>query len=92
MLRRPVETALRTLIGMVDDVTRLALPDRHVHRVDDELGLEVVTHCPSDNPAAEGIKDDRQIQEASPGWQWSKKRGWAVLRKERGFNPAIAAA
>lgn len=54
-------------IGMVDDVARHALPDRHVHRVDDELGLEVVTHSPSDNPAAEGIEVDRQIQEARPG-------------------------
>ena len=50
----------------MDDTPRLALPDRHVHRVDDELGLEVVSHRPSDDPAAEGVQDDRQIQESGP--------------------------
>lgn len=55
---------MRSLIAAVNDVPGPALSDRHVHRIDDQLSLEVVPHGPPDDPAAEGIEDDGQIQEA----------------------------
>ena len=51
----------------MDDVGRLALSDRHVQRVKDELGFQTVPHSPADDPAGESIEHDGQIQEPGPG-------------------------
>ena len=52
---------------MVNDALRFALRDRHVHRVDDKLRLEIMPHCPADDPSREGIEHDGQVDEARPG-------------------------
>jgi hypothetical protein len=52
---------------MVNDGARSPLPDRHIHRVDDELRLEIVPHRPTDDPPREGIEHDGQVDEARPG-------------------------
>ena len=37
------------------------------HLIEDELGLEIVAHDPTDDPATEGVDDDRQMQESYLG-------------------------
>ena len=64
VLRRPVESALRTLIAMVDDVLRLAGGERHVERIEHDAGLQIGREGPSDDPARPGIHDDGQEQES----------------------------
>jgi hypothetical protein len=43
------------------------VPDRHLQRVDDQFGAQVVGHCPTDDAAAEAVDDDRQIEPALGG-------------------------
>ena len=64
-LRRPVESALRALIAMVDDVLGLAGGKRHVESVEHNPRLQVAREGPSDNPARPCVHDDGQEQEAS---------------------------
>lgn len=66
-LRRPVESALRALVAVMDHVRGPTLSDRHVHRVEDELRLQVRPHGPADDPTGERIEDDRQRQKPGPG-------------------------
>ena len=74
--RRPKATDvyLRSLVGMMDHITRLALFDRHVESIEHELGLEIVTHRPADDTPREGVEDNGQIEKARPCREWSKKR------------------
>ncbi len=48
-LRRLVEPGLAALVAVVDDVLRPALADHHLHRVQHQLGPQVVRHRPADN-------------------------------------------
>ena len=41
--------------------------DGHPERVEDELGLEVIAHRPTDDPPAEHVLDGGQEEEALPG-------------------------
>jgi hypothetical protein len=53
------------LVGAVDQARLgLAPADRHLERVDDELGPEVIGDLPADYPAAEAIEHDRQVEPA----------------------------
>jgi hypothetical protein len=40
----------------------LALCNRHVERVQDELGAQVVSHRPAHDPPRERVEDHREIQ------------------------------
>ena len=42
----------------------LALGDRHVQGVKDQLGAQVLGHRPADDPAGEAVEHDRQVQPA----------------------------
>src|SRR5664279_3860486 len=66
VLRRPVEPKQTAVIGMMDDVAWLALGDRHVQRVEDDVRLEARRHRPSDDAAAPCIEDDGEVQETGP--------------------------
>jgi hypothetical protein len=44
-----------------------ALPDRHLERLDDELGAHLLGHRPADAAATERIDDDSQVELALPG-------------------------
>jgi len=66
VLRRPFEFTLTAVIGMMDDVAWLALGDRHVQRVEDDVRLEARRHRPSDDAAAPCIEDDGEVQETGP--------------------------
>jgi hypothetical protein len=67
--RRPNanDVSLAALVGMVDDVRRPSLGERHIERLEDELGGEVRGHGPADDAAAPRVEDDGQGQEAGPG-------------------------
>jgi hypothetical protein len=45
----------------------IALRDRHVERVQDELGAQVVGHRPAHDPPRERVQDHRQIEPALVG-------------------------
>ncbi len=64
VLRRPVESALRALIAMVDDVLGLACGERHVERVEHDTGLEIGGESPADDAPGPCVQHDRQEQEA----------------------------
>ena len=38
------------------------VPDRHLQRVDDQLGADVVGHRPAHDAAAEAVDDHRQVK------------------------------
>jgi hypothetical protein len=42
----------------------LSLGDRHVQGVKDQFGAQELSHRPADDPAGEGVQDDRQVQPA----------------------------
>ena len=52
---------------MMDHVARPALAEGHVESIQNQLGAQVVGHCPADDLAAPDIHDDRQIEEARHG-------------------------
>jgi hypothetical protein len=62
VLRRPVEPKLASLIAVVDDIGRLALPQRHAERVQHQLCAEMVRHRPADDAAAERIEHDGEVK------------------------------
>ncbi len=54
-------------VGVMDEACARATPcDGHVEGVEDELGAQVAGHRPADDPAAEGVDDDRDVEEALP--------------------------
>jgi hypothetical protein len=57
VLRRPVEFALDSVIG-VDDPTWLGTPvaDGHVERIDDQRGVLSRVDRPADDPPTEGVQ------------------------------------
>src|SRR5947208_6438551 len=65
VLRRPVEFALASVIGVVHDANGgSAMGNGHVERVEHQLGAEMVGHRPSDDAAAERVDDHRDIEPA----------------------------
>ncbi len=49
-------SVLRSLVGVMDHVSRPALYDRRVQGVKHELGLQIVAHRPADNAPREGVQ------------------------------------
>jgi hypothetical protein len=50
----------------MDDVGRTSPPKRHVERIQHDLGMQCGCHRPTDNPPAEGIENDGEIEEPRP--------------------------
>ena len=57
---------LRALVGVVDHVPRPPRHQRHVQRIEHELRGECGGHRPADDPPAEGIEHDGEIEKARP--------------------------
>src|SRR6202007_897692 len=55
---------LGALVAVVDDITRLALYHRHLQCRQDQLGPQMCLHRPADDPTAERVEYDSEIQEA----------------------------
>ena len=51
---------------MVDHAARPPLPERHVESIEHHLRVQSGCHRPANDPAAERIEHDRQIEEAGP--------------------------
>ena len=60
--RRP--TTCTDNLGVMDDRGGASLSHRHVQRVEDQFGAQMVGHRPPHHPAAEHIEYDGQIQES----------------------------
>jgi len=54
------------MIRMVDHAIRPSLPERHGEGIEHHLRVQGGRHRPADDPTAEGIEHDRQIEEAGP--------------------------
>src|SRR5271155_1295660 len=68
MLRRPFESTLAALVGMMNYPGRAPLPERHVERLEDQFGTQISFHRPAHDPSAEDVEHHRQIEKAGPGW------------------------
>jgi hypothetical protein len=67
-LHRPLEPGLAAVVSVVNQSwSGLALGDRHVERVQHQLGAQVVGHRPADDPAGEAVQHDREIEPAVAG-------------------------
>lgn len=58
---------LGALAATMDHLGRLSPRNGHVQRVEDEFGLQVAGHRPSDHPAAPSAGYHRQVEEAGCG-------------------------
>lgn len=57
---------LRARVEMMNDFLGAALPDRHVHRLHDECGAQMVRHRPANHTATENVDNDSKIHETRP--------------------------
>src|SRR5665648_250308 len=67
VLRRPVESALGAVVRVNDRRDRAAGLDRHVERVDDQLGVLDVVDGPADDLATVGVHHGAAVDLALPG-------------------------
>jgi len=58
---------LAARIGVVDHTVGLALVQRHLKRVEHELGAQMRRHRPADDAPAEDIEHDGEVEEPRPG-------------------------
>jgi hypothetical protein len=63
VLRRPIESALAAAIRVVNKAAGrfYAAIERHLDRIDRQIGPEVIAHRPADHHPREGIDDSRDI-------------------------------
>jgi hypothetical protein len=61
------------------------LPQCYVQRLERNFGAAVIGYRPADDPPTEGIDDDRQVQEASPG-RHVRDVGHSELVRRIGFE------
>jgi len=53
---------------MVDHAFRLADGERHVQRRKHDIGVQRQRHRPANDPPAEGVEHDGEVEKAGPGW------------------------
>ena len=77
VLQRPLESALHAAVGVVDETAagdRFSIMDGLLQRVEHEARVRRPADTPADDAAGEGIDDERDVDEALPCREWSKKR------------------
>lgn len=62
-------SVLRTLVGVMHNLDGFALLDRHVERLQDQLGAQMVLHGSANHAPAEGVDEHHQEQNRSPSWE-----------------------
>src|SRR6266851_4048435 len=67
MLRRPFESALATLVRMMNHGGGPALPQRQVERLQHQFGAQMGFHRPADDSAAESVEHYSQVKKPGPG-------------------------
>jgi hypothetical protein len=68
-LRRPLEPALHTAVAVVDEpgeVLALTGPDRHIQRVEGQVGAQALGDAPAQDAPAEHVGDERRVREPRP--------------------------
>lgn len=68
-LRRPVESTLAPAVAVMDQrgqTVAAAIVDRLLERIEDEVGAQRRRHAPADNPAREGVDDQRDVHKPAP--------------------------
>src|SRR5262245_42899675 len=84
LLRRPVESTLATLIGVMNHLGRVPLRERHVEGSEDELGAQMRFHGPTDDATTPGIEHHGEIQDAGPRRDISNVRDPQPIWPSRG--------
>src|SRR5712692_3347764 len=67
MLRRPFESALATLVRMMNHGGGPTLPEGQVERLQHQFGAQMGFHRPTDDSAAERVEHYRQLKKPGPG-------------------------
>ena len=67
MLRRPIESALASLVRVVNDALGFALLQRHVQRCEHEVCSHALAHGPTHDAAPPDVDDHGQVEEPHPG-------------------------
>ena len=86
VLRRPLESAQRTAIRMMDDVVGLSGHERHVESVEHDAGLQVGREGPSDDPARPGVENDREVEKTARWWKRQPSAASCGPHDDRPFN------
>jgi hypothetical protein len=89
VLRRPLEFALRAVVGVVNQPgLRAPARDGHLERPLDELKAHVGEHAPADDQAAEAVDHRGEVQPPLPGGQVGDVRAPQAVRR-RGIEVAL---
>src|SRR5947207_6798393 len=91
VLRRPVETGLGAAVGVVDELdvgAGAAQPERHLERVEHEVGAHVRRELPADDHPAVGVEHEREVDEPLPAAQVAQV-GDPELVRTRGAEVAL---
>ena len=84
VLRRPIESALRAVVGMYQSVwSDSAVGACHVQGVDDQAGAHMIGQLPADDHAGGQVDDRGQIQPALTRFQVgdirNRRLAWGVV-------------
>src|SRR5438093_7015966 len=91
VLRRPVETGLGAAVGVVDELdvgAGAAQPERHLERVEHEVGAHVRRELPADDHPTVGGDHEREVDEPLPAAQVAQV-GDPELVRTRGAEVAL---
>ena len=68
MLRRPFESTLAAMVGMMNHGGGTTLPERHVECFEHQFCTQMGFHRPAHDAPAERVEHHREIEKAHPGW------------------------
>ena len=88
VLRRPVESALNSAVGVVDQsghvlAGALPFPQAHVQCVESEIGAHAPGDLPAHDTAAEHVQDERGVDPAGVGANVGQIRDPELVRRGR---------
>jgi hypothetical protein len=84
VLRRPVEPGPRATVAVMHELdvgAGTAQPERHLERVEDEVGAHVHSELPADNHPAEAVGDEGKEDEPLPAAQVGQIRHPEPVRR-----------
>jgi hypothetical protein len=90
VLRRPIEFALDSAIGMMNEIPVhpvAARPDRHLQRVEGKFGPEIIRNLPADDFPREQVEDEGRIHETACRLDVGNVSDPPPVRRRRGEVP-----
>jgi hypothetical protein len=60
-------SVLAALVGVMNNLARTALPERHVERLEHQLGAQIGLHRPAYDPPTEHIEHHGEVEKPRPG-------------------------